>query len=146
MAFTIVKAKKKDIKKELPLVFKISVHFLSNSVWKFFIMNTAKDYHDLYLKVGALLLACGFETFRKESVNSFELDSSHYLSTLGIRWDSMLRFSDFNSKLISVIEKDQFIKSTLRGCIFMTFQDILKLPINFQDRNMLKNPHHISNT
>ena len=120
MAFTIVKAKKKDIKKELPLVFKISVHFLSNSVWKFFIMNTAKDY-DLYLKVGALLLPCGFETFRKESVNSYELDSSHYLTTLGIRWDSMLRFSDFNSKLISVIEKHQFIKSTLRGCIFMTF-------------------------
>ena len=121
MAFTIVKAKKKDIKNELPFVFKNSVHFLSNSVWKFFTMNTTKDYHDLYLKVGALLLACGFETFRKESVNSFELDSSHYLSTLGIRWDSMLRFSDFNSKLISVIEKHQFIKSTLRGCIFMTF-------------------------
>ena len=25
-----------------------------------------KDYHDLYLKVDALLFACVFETFRKE--------------------------------------------------------------------------------
>ena len=50
MRFTIEKAKKKDIKKELPLVFINSIHFLNNSVWKSFITNTMKDYHDLYLK------------------------------------------------------------------------------------------------
>ena len=82
MRFTIEKTKKKDIKKELPLVFINSVHFLNNCVWKSFIMNTMKDYHDLYLKVDVLLLACGFETFRKESMNSFELDSAYYLSLL----------------------------------------------------------------
>ena len=65
MRFTIEKTKKKDIKKELPLVFINSVHFSNNSVWKSFIMSTMKDYHDLYLKVDVLLLACGFEIFRK---------------------------------------------------------------------------------
>ena len=115
MRFTIEKTKKKDIKKELPLVFINSVHFLNNCVWKSFIMNTMKDYHDLYLKVDVLLLACGFETFRKESMNSFELDFAHYLSTLGYSWDAMLSFSDLNLRLLSVIGKYQFIESTLRS-------------------------------
>ena len=30
-------------------------------------MKTLKDYHDLYLKCGALLLADVFEKFRKDS-------------------------------------------------------------------------------
>ena len=43
-----------------------------------FKMNTMKDYHDLYLKVDVLLLTCVFETFRKESISSFELDPPGY--------------------------------------------------------------------
>ena len=54
-------------------------HFVK--VWKTFQMNTMKDYVDLYQKVDALLLACVFKTFRKESLNSYELDLAHYLST-----------------------------------------------------------------
>ena len=115
MRFTIEKTKKKDIKKETSLVFISNVHFLNNSVYKSSVMNTMKDYHDLDLKVDVLLLACGFETFRKESMNSFELDFAHYLSTLGYSWDAMLSFSDLNLKLISVIGKYQFIESTLRS-------------------------------
>ena len=46
MKFAIEKTKKKDIKKELPLVLIKIFHFLNNSVWKSFIMNTMKDYHD----------------------------------------------------------------------------------------------------
>ena len=48
-----------------------------------FKMNTMKNYHDLYLKVDVLLLACVFENFRKQSINSFELDPAHHLSTPG---------------------------------------------------------------
>ena len=40
-------------------------------------------YRLLYLNVDVLLLACVFETFREESMNSFELDTAHYLSTFG---------------------------------------------------------------
>ena len=46
MRFAIEKTKKKDIKKELPLVLINSVHFSNNSAWKSFIMNTMKGYHD----------------------------------------------------------------------------------------------------
>ena len=39
-------------------------------VWKAFMMNNIKNYPDLYLQVDILLLACVFETFRNESINS----------------------------------------------------------------------------
>ena len=57
----------------------------------------------------------------EKTKNSFELVSAHYLSALGYSCYVMLSFSDFNLKLTSVIGKHQFIESTLRGCISMTF-------------------------
>ena len=36
------------------------------NVWKAFKIDTMKDYHDLYVKVDVLLLACVFEIYRKE--------------------------------------------------------------------------------
>ena len=57
----------------------------------------------------------------EKTKTSFELDSAHYLSTLGYSWDAILKVSHFNLELISVIEIHQFIESTLRGFISMTF-------------------------
>ena len=51
-----------------------------------------KDYHDLYLKVDVLLLACVFKTFSKESINFLELDPAHYLCISGYSWNAMLMF------------------------------------------------------
>ena len=95
-------------------------------------------YHEHYerlsqfcLRVDVLLLACEFETFRKESMNSFELDFANYLSTLGYSWDAMLRFSDFNLRLISVIGKHQFIENSLRGCISVTIKEYAEVSNKF---------------
>ena len=55
-------------------------------------------------------MACMFETFMKESINSFELDPAHYLSTHCYIWDGMLRFNDVNLKLISDIETTNPLK------------------------------------
>ena len=46
-------------------------------------MITKKDYHDLYLKVNFLTLACVFETFREKFIHFFELNSPHYLPISG---------------------------------------------------------------
>ena len=40
-------------------------------VWKKFEMKTMKDYHDLYLKCGVLLLAVVFEKIRNNSLNNY---------------------------------------------------------------------------
>ena len=48
------------------------------------IMNYHKyGYHDLWWQVDVFLLVCVcvFETFRRASINYFELDPAHYLST-----------------------------------------------------------------
>ena len=50
-------------------------------------------------------MACVLQVFRKESINSFELDAAHYLYTSGYCYDAMLRFTDVNVKLIPDIEK-----------------------------------------
>ena len=51
------------------------------NVWKTFRLKIMKDY--LYLKVDGLLLVYVFETFRKELIRSFELESACYLITQG---------------------------------------------------------------
>ena len=53
------------------------------NIWKAFKMNNIKHYHNLYLKIYVLSLACVFETFIKEYISSFELDPAHCLSTPG---------------------------------------------------------------
>ena len=88
-------------------------------VWEAFKMDSVKDYYDLYMKINVLLLVCVFETFRKESIDSFKLDSTHYLSTSSYNWDAMLRFTDVNSKLIPDIEKYQSIESRAKGGIYV---------------------------
>ena len=71
---------------------------------------------------------------------SFELDSAHYLSTLGYSWDVILKFSYSNLELISVIEIHQFIESTLRGFISMTFQDYAEASNEFSKSYYAKKP------
>ena len=62
-----------------------------------------------------LLLGCVFETLRKEYVKYFELDPAHFLSAPHSGWDTMLRFTGVNLKLIWGIEKSQFIEGEIRG-------------------------------
>ena len=45
------------------------------------VLYAMKDYHNVCLKGGVLLLVCMSETFRKQSLHFFELDSAYYLST-----------------------------------------------------------------
>ena len=86
-------------------------------------------YRWLYLNVDVLLLACVFETFREDSMNSFELDTAHYLSAFGYNRDGMLRFIDVDLKLISDFEKYQFIEDT-RWHFHNLLRILLKLLIN----------------
>ena len=86
---------------------------------KTFKMNTMKGYHGLYLKVDAFLLTCMFKNFRKESINSFELDSAYYLPTSSYICDELPRFKAVDLKLISDNAKYQFVESKIRGGISM---------------------------
>ena len=63
------------------------------TVWNKFEMKKMKDYHDLYLKCDALLLADVFEKFRNYSFKSSGLCSSHFLNAPALSWDAMLNMT-----------------------------------------------------
>ena len=76
--------------KKLFLPYNCWVHAISDkcyehvlNVWKIFEIGNMKQYDNLYWQDDILSLACMFETLRKESISSFELDPAHYLSTPG---------------------------------------------------------------
>ena len=54
------------------------------------------------------------ETFRIESITSFELNPAHYLSTPGYIWNAMFRFTDVWLKLVLETEKHQLIENMIR--------------------------------
>ena len=57
-------------------------------------------------------------TFRKESINSFKLDTTDYLSTTDYTWDWVERFTSVRMKLISDAEEYQ---SMIRGYMLIIF-------------------------
>ena len=63
-------------------------------------MKTMKDYHHLYLKFDALLLADVFKKFRNNSLNNYGLCPIHYFSTQALSWDTMLNMTKAELKLI----------------------------------------------
>ena len=69
------------------------------NVWKKLEMKKMKDYQDLYLKYGVLLLADGFEKFRNNSFNNYRLCLSHYLRAPGLSWDVMLKMTKIELEL-----------------------------------------------
>ena len=52
-------------------------------------MKTMKHHHNLCLKCHVLLLVDVFEKFKNNSLKSYGLCPSHYLSTPGLSWDKL---------------------------------------------------------
>ena len=70
------------------------------NVWNKSEMKTTKNYHDLYLKCGVLLLTNMFEKLRNNSLKNHGLCPTRYLSTLDLRWDAMLKMTKIKLELI----------------------------------------------
>ena len=65
-----------------------------------FYMNTVGDYHDLYLKTDALVLADAFEKFISTCLEHYGLDPCHIFS-LGLSWNVMFKMTGKELELIS---------------------------------------------
>ena len=75
--------------------------------WRIFRIKNMKGYHHLYLKADVLLITTAFKVFGIVSINSFEFNPAHFLSTPSYSWDAMLRVMGVNLKLTSGIKKYQ---------------------------------------
>ena len=68
-----------------------------------------------YLNCDVLLLADVFENFRITSLETYELDPSHYLSAPALAWDALLYLSGVELELISDLEMIDMIERQKRG-------------------------------
>ena len=83
---------------------------------------------------------CFWSFYGKESINSFELDPAHYLSTPGYNWDAKLRFSDVNLKPSLHNESVNLLKTPLRGCISIICKGYAKAKNKFLKSYDVKKP------
>ena len=84
-------------------------------------MKTMKDYHDLYLKSDALLLADVFEKFRNNSLKNCALCPSRYLSAPASSYDAMLNMTKVELELIPDPGMNIFFeKSTISGVSYIS--------------------------
>ena len=87
----------------------------TKEVWNTFMIKTMGDYHDLYLVSDMLLLTDVFENFRKTCMQYYKLDPCHYFTSLGLRWDAMLKMTNIKLELMTDIDMFQFIEKGMRG-------------------------------
>ena len=62
----------------------------AKQLFKEFKMDNLRDYPDLYVQSGAILLAY-FENFRNKCIEIYKLDPAHFLSALGLTWQACLK-------------------------------------------------------
>ena len=77
-------------------------------------MKDIGEYHDLYLKSDALLLADVFESFKKTCFQYHKLDPCHYFTSPGLSWGAMLKMSDIELELMTDVDMFRFIKKRIR--------------------------------
>ena len=87
-------------------------------VWIVFKMNAMGDYHDLYLKTDVSLLADVFEKFINMCLEYYGLDPCHYLSSLGLSWDAILKMTEI-SDLFQTLTCIYLLKKELQE-VFLT--------------------------
>ena len=71
----------------------------------------------MYLKTDVFLLCDIFEKFIKTCLEYYCLDPSHYLSSLGLSWDAMLKMTGIKLEKIKDVDTHLFIEKGMRGDI-----------------------------
>ena len=90
-------------------------HRRAFKVWKVFKIKNLNEYYDLYLKTDVLLLCDIFEKFIKVSLSNYGLDPCHYISSPGLSWDAMLKFTGVKLVKISNIDVVLSLGKVIRG-------------------------------
>ena len=85
--------------------------------WKLFKIKSLDQYHDLYLKTDVSLLADVFEKFIKTCLSYYRLDPSHYFSSPGLSWNSMLKMTRIKLELISDVNMHLVNEKGMKGGI-----------------------------
>ena len=82
--------------------------FLGCSSW-----TNLGEYHDLYLKSDALLLAVAFENFREMCLKIYELDPVKFTSPLRLVWQASLEKTKLKLELLTDIDMLLMVKKCI---------------------------------
>ena len=91
----------------------------AQKVWKHFDIKNMGEYHDLYLKTDAILLADIFENFRDVCLKHYKLDPAWYYTSPGLSWDALLKKTELKLDLLSDVNMILFIEAGMRGGVRM---------------------------
>jgi hypothetical protein len=74
-----------------------------------------KEYMELYLTCDVLILSDCFEEFRDLSLKHYDLDPAHYISSPGLSWDAMLKYTGIELELLTDQDMLLMIMEGIRG-------------------------------
>ena len=73
-----------------------------------------RDYYDLYVQCGTLLLADVFEKFRDKCIDIYGLDPFYFLSAPGLAWQPCLKKTEVKLELLTDIHMLLMIEERIR--------------------------------
>ena len=86
-------------------------------VCKDFQIKHLGEYHDLYLKSDALILADVFENFRKMYLKIYQLDPAKFLPNPGLAWQSASKKTEVKLELLTDVDMLLMVEKGIRGGI-----------------------------
>ena len=86
-------------------------------VWKEFNIKNMGEYHDLYLRTDAILLANVFESFRNVCMENYGLDPAHFYAAPGLAWKACLKKTGIRLELLQDPDMLLMFEQGIRGGI-----------------------------
>ena len=83
-------------------------------VCKVFEIKNLGEYHDLYLKIDATLLADAFEDFRKICLKSYHLDSAKRFSAPVLAWQAALKKTEGKLEFLTDVDMLLIVEKGIR--------------------------------
>ena len=91
---------------------------LAKKAFKTFNNKNLADYHDLHVQSETLLLANACENFRNKFIETYELDSAHFLSVPGLAWQACFKKTQIELELLTDIDMLLMPEKVIKGDIF----------------------------
>ena len=102
----------------------------AQKMWEVFEIKNLGEYHDLYIKIDAYLLANVFEKFRDKCTEIYGLDPSYFYTAPGLAWQACFKKTDVKLELLIDIDMLMMVEKGIRGGICQSTHRLLEQIIN----------------
>ena len=102
----------------------------AQKMWEVFEIKNLGEYHNLYVKIDAFLLANVFEKFRDKCTEIYGLDPSYFYTAPGLAWQACFKKTDVKLELLIDIDMLMMVEKGIRGGICQSTHRLLEQIIN----------------